>query len=152
MKFGKQLILKSIPEWRSHYLSYKKLKRILKRLPDADDAEDYGIEPAPLAAPLLASPTLLASIERDFFALVEEDLERINAHSSEMRAAIERRLVVLQEQKASGMVKASPLARWYSSAGSGVDMRELSLAYCLCAKLRAFAALNHDGIRKIVKK
>lgn len=33
MKFGKYLQIKMVPEWRGSYVSYRRLKRIIKRLP-----------------------------------------------------------------------------------------------------------------------
>ena len=44
-RFGKLLILRAVPEWRSQYRSYKKLKRILKRIGDDDDEEWDGTDP-----------------------------------------------------------------------------------------------------------
>jgi len=172
MKFGKQLALLSIPEWRSQYMSYKKLKRILKRLPESgserDDDDDGPVLPSiespaagsssPLAEPLLekaATPALLAEIEHAFFAVIEEDIARINALSSQQRKAIEERVHVLQQTAAAGAIRASPISQSYLSMASGamlVDPRELTAAYCACAKLRSFCVLNHDGLRKIVKK
>ena len=32
MKFGKQIQSEVVPEWRDQYVSYKKLKRVLKKL------------------------------------------------------------------------------------------------------------------------
>ena len=199
MKFGKQLQLLAIPEWRSNYMSYKKLKRILHRLPnstDDDDANPSASDPASAAAiigtmiednasdvsdlsrtasmldltqsppnqsqglgtPLMASsPTdgqarLLAQVEHDFFAVIEDDIARINAFSAAQRASIEQRVTVLTASAAHGGAHATPLARFYWSKDSLVDERALREVYCLCTKLRSFAVLNHDGLRKIVKK
>lgn len=174
MKFGKQLELLSIAEWRSYYMSYRKLKRILKRLPAGGDDDDEaagnrvpsisvvpsfeapaGTSTAPLIEPLLPTPELLAEVERDFFAIIEEDIVRINGQSSQLRQSIEQRVQVLEQMAAAQTMRASPVSQSYVSGFGAtllVDARELTEAYCLCAKLRSFAVLNHDGLRKIVKK
>ena len=90
-RFGKLLILRAVPEWRSQYLSYKKLKRILKRIGDDDDEDGERVVAAAsapsvqnggvfdlmpedsesggpslpttaLSSPLLSSPSLLQSV------------------------------------------------------------------------------------------
>jgi len=60
MKFGQQLRLKTVPEWRESYVSYSKLKRLIDKLgePPTPDftpspSADAAMPSAPLTAPLL---------------------------------------------------------------------------------------------------
>lgn len=182
-RFGKLLILRAVPEWRSQYLSYKKLKRILKRIGDDDDEDGERVVAAAsapsvqnggvfdlmpedsesggpslpttaLSSPLLSSPSLLQSVEADFFALLEEDIRRINAHSATQRQWIEKHVKSLLAESATHAVRASPLTSFYATTahGGGLRVHDVRRLYCACAKLRSFAAINSDGIRKIVKK
>jgi hypothetical protein len=165
MKFGKQLELYAYPEWRQHYMSYKKLKRILKRLPDRDGApsdDEGGVAMgAPAEEPLLDSAAASAvdeeAVTTDFFKLLEEDVERINAFSAKQLKAIEERSSLLVDSSSSTTIPAvtgTPYFRYHATAPdqAAPDMAELTTVYCDCARLRSFAVLNHDGIRKIVKK
>ena len=62
MKFGKLLQVSSVPEWRQHYMSYRRLKRILKRLggsssDDEDDGEDLATAKDATSAQLRRLPS-----------------------------------------------------------------------------------------------
>lgn len=92
MKFGRVLALRAIPEWRESYVGYKKLKRLLKRLPgakggDHDDFSPVGSPSASLSgshsnlATTLSEPLLNAEyteVTHLFFAELDDDLRRVN--------------------------------------------------------------------------
>jgi len=88
MKFGRVLVLRSIPEWRESYVGYKRLKRLLKRLPEpkgGGDADIEGFSPevslsgtnGALTEPLLQLPEY-SEVEALFFAALDEDLAKVN--------------------------------------------------------------------------
>lgn len=91
MKFGRVLALRAIPEWRESYVEYKRLKRLLYRLPDPKGGRDDDFSPAaspeaslsssasnlmPLSQPLLTGD--YADVSLHFFAELEEGLARAN--------------------------------------------------------------------------
>jgi len=160
MKFGRLLELKAIVEWREHYLSYKKLKRITKQLKldeDSEIAPDSPPKSSPTqlesAVPMLSPrASTLCSMEDTFNNLLEEDLHRINSHVKSQRRTIEKRMVLLAQQKAMSVIKVTPNSMSYNKTKSAIDDDVLSSAYCDCARLRSYVQLNHEGIRKIVKK
>jgi hypothetical protein len=105
MKFGRVLALRAIPEWRESYVEYKRLKRLLYRLPDLKGGRDDDLSPSaspeaslsastsslsggafsvsasasnlnPLSQPLLTGD--YADVSVLFFAELEEGLTRVN--------------------------------------------------------------------------
>lgn len=78
MKFGKSLsaqIEETLPEWRDKFLSYKELKKRLKRITVGDQSR-------PVKRPKLGDENELAAIateeEEDFIKLLEAELEKFN--------------------------------------------------------------------------
>ena len=82
MKFGKLLQFSSVPEWRQHYMSYRRLKRILKRLggSNSDDEEDED----PASAQDATSAQLRRPPSTNFLA----DLPQQNATLSDLEAML----------------------------------------------------------------
>jgi len=147
MKFGRVLALRAIPEWRESYVEYKRLKRLLYRLPDPKGGRDDDFSPAvspeaslsssasnlmPLSQPLLTGE--YADVSLHFFAELEEGLARAN----ELAAAQEETLVSRVQMA--------------SVDGQVLSPQELSSLYVLAAKLHSFLSLNFLAVRKIVKK
>ena len=153
MKYGELLELRTLPAWREHYLSYKKLKRLIAPL-EKEDPDEVPLHEGLAEALLSERAARIARIEADFFALLEADLVRINAHATAQRTLLEQRVEVLLRQRSSTVVKPDPAASSYQRQTSALDRNpvEVADAYCECAKLRSFVHLNHEGIRKIVKK
>lgn len=161
MKFGKLLELRALPEWRDQYISYKKLKRITKMVQSDDDDESPpqmerrsgaqgAISSGSLEDSLLSSEEAAkAKCEAAFFALLEEDLRRINAHSAGQCALIAKRMAVLGQQHAAVKTMATPSASSYLTKESRVDAALLSQTYCDCARLRSFVQINSEGVRKV---
>ena len=176
-------------------MSYRRLKRILKRLggsssDDEDGEEDVAtatdttsaklrrppssnfvsdLEAAsfcsgrPASAlstsehakmPLMPTEQLLEQVERDFFDLLEEDIRRVNAHSASVLTKIEGEVQLLVSRAAAGHSQphTMPLSHFYQTRVNTADHRQVREQYKMCSKLRSFATINHEGIRKIVKK
>lgn len=103
---------------------------------------------------LIPTEELIAQVERAFFDVLDDDIRRINAHSAKTLAKIEAevRLLDVRSSGRGGQVHATPLSRLYRTNVGGIDVKLLREQYCMCSKLRSFATINHEGIRKIVKK
>jgi SPX domain protein involved in polyphosphate accumulation len=43
VKFGQVVDIRAIAEWRQHYLSYEKMKRIMKQIPSSKTEDDVSI-------------------------------------------------------------------------------------------------------------
>ena len=89
MKFGKQLHQLQVAKWRGSYVSYKKLKRVLNQLYDADGTQKESR--ASLEDGTLAT----------FYEIIEADLRRIRALSIQELTDIETRLDKLRGQASS---------------------------------------------------
>jgi glycerophosphodiester phosphodiesterase len=62
MKFGQNLPRNQIPEWASHYIDYKSLKKLIKteaKAVEAGDEPDLAGRFTAMLAPLLVSLTFL---------------------------------------------------------------------------------------------
>jgi len=148
MKFGRVLALRAIPEWRESYVGYKKLKRLLKRLPgakggDHDDFSPVGSPSASLSgshsnlATTLSEPLLNAEyteVTHLFFAELDDDLRRVNLLTAEQVQTLVSRVQMV------------------SVDGQVLSAEELDALYVLAAKLKSFLSLNAVAVRKIVKK
>ena len=159
MKFGKLIELRAVPEWREKYLSYKKLKRITKTAPSEGESPTAARRSGPSdggaaveAALLTGREAALQRMEAAFFALLEDDLRRINEHAVAQSKLVAKRVAVLEQQLASLTTTATPSASSYLQRASRVDVAVVTATYCDCARLRSFVQLNQEGIRKIVKK
>ena len=86
MKFGKSLsnqIEKTLPEWRDKFLSYKELKKKLKRLEPAKSGGGDGGEDRPRKRPKVDADAgdkdgIMSKEESDFRNLLENELEKFN--------------------------------------------------------------------------
>lgn len=84
VKFGKQLLQETLPEWREFYMNYRRLKRCIKRLQMEKEAEalevksitlDVRFSSARCEEPRLLTPLLNAGAEggyRDQAALARQ--------------------------------------------------------------------------------
>ena len=145
MKFGKLMEIRALPEWRDQYLSYKKLKRISKLLPAAEQPPFQGTD-----APLLGVHVAAESkMEAQFFATLEEDLRRINLHAQREQELISKRVLLLSQQHASFCTSATPSAGMYTTMATRIDLTVVFATYCDCARLRSFVQLNSEGVRKV---
>jgi len=164
VKFGQVVDIRAIAEWRQHYLSYEKMKRIMKQIPSSKTEDDVSIaESSPRSSrasrddsagmPLMTmSASKLAEIEHSFNEVLDADVVRMNTHVKEQHDKIRKSMEVLLQQNAFSVHKASPTTQSYNASERAVDQQLVTSTYCACARLRSFVLVNHEGIRKIVKK
>eukprot|EP00732_Lithocolla_globosa_P002340 Lithocolla_globosa_v1_NODE_1513_length_2520_cov_11.413793.p2 type:complete len:155 gc:universal NODE_1513_length_2520_cov_11.413793:2477-2013(-) len=79
MKFAKYIASESVPEWRSQYINYKRLKKLLKVLVEQQESKSDWGEIAFL------EPTAFSEEEeeglhreREFFKQIKIELEKVN--------------------------------------------------------------------------
>ena len=83
MKFGKQLELGTNEAWREHYVQYKRLKRIIKRVVfqrarfDSLMSSNSNDESSPILA-RQASKNDMEAARDEFWSLLEENIRTIN--------------------------------------------------------------------------
>jgi SPX domain protein involved in polyphosphate accumulation len=104
MKFGKQLKVQSRKEWQEHYMSYKRLKRIIKKLcvqiKEKQEHDEHANEHdilKPKLSPSKSKPNLsrdnskrklstesedenvlmTGDARKEFFAVVENDIDKV---------------------------------------------------------------------------
>lgn len=174
MKFGKVLDTQAIEEWRNHYVHYKKLKRIIKRI--VFEQQRHEIYPSTKALPrpsideasaLLQTPSRLdiheapveveAEAKAEFWTLVEENLKTVNdfyqAHIFSIQASIRHFEKGYRDAQQSSSYHVH--SSWGTTDGdSTVDsgFARLQELYDELVDLKAFGQLNETGFRKIVKK
>ncbi|KAK5827879.1 hypothetical protein F5H01DRAFT_272383, partial [Linnemannia elongata] len=165
--FGKQIQFQQIPEWQSHYMSYKGLKKIINSLIQekaqisvtiAASPPPLGSEPEPesqeaeAAASLLPedeNSTFLQSQKAAFFFKLERELEKVNSFylqkESELkvrlRSLIDKEKVILSRQGRPGTSSS------INSLKEAFKQFEQDLN-----KLQKFVETNGTGFRKILKK
>jgi phosphate transporter len=125
MKFGKQLKLESVPAWQEHYVSYKRLKRIIKKLvlqskvpkssestrsrtpspppvnpssPSPSSSPSHSSSDAPPAASSSVSNDPLLDARKEFFAVFENDIDKINRFYKEKVEEFQRTAQLLIEE------------------------------------------------------
>lgn len=132
MKFGKRLkkqIEESLPEWRSHFLNYKELKRRVNAVSSA--------APSPAA-------------EADFLTLLNAEVDKFNAFFLEQEEEFVIRQRELQEriQRAAEANKPSPAAE----AEMARIQREVVDFHGEMVLLLNYSSINYTGLAKILKK
>ncbi|KAJ0977776.1 hypothetical protein J5N97_013250 [Dioscorea zingiberensis] len=144
MKFGKSLstqIEETLPEWRDKFLSYKELKKRLKRI-------SLGGGERPVKRPKLGDenePTIATEEEEDFLELLEAELEKFNAFFVEKEEEYIIRQKELQDivGRVAGKETKEELMKVKKEI---VDLHgEMVL-------LENYSALNYTGLVKILKK
>ncbi|KAH7681645.1 SPX domain-containing protein [Dioscorea alata] len=145
MKFGKSLsaqIEETLPEWRDKFLSYKELKKRLKRITIGDQSR-------PVKRPKLGDENEPAAIateeEEDFIKLLEAELEKFNGFFVEKEEEYIIRQKELQDivARVAGKETKEELMKVRKEI---VDLHgEMVL-------LENYSALNYTGLVKILKK
>ncbi|XP_039123505.1 SPX domain-containing protein 1-like [Dioscorea cayenensis subsp. rotundata] len=145
MKFGKSLsaqIEETLPEWRDKFLSYKELKKRLKRITVGDQSR-------PVKRPKLGDENELAAIateeEENFIKLLEAELEKFNGFFVEKEEEYIIRQKELQDivARVAGKETKEELMKVRKEI---VDLHgEMVL-------LENYSALNYTGLVKILKK
>ncbi|KAF9937835.1 phosphate system positive regulatory protein pho81 [Mortierella alpina] len=155
MKFGKQIQFQQIPEWQSHYMSYKGLKKIINSLTQEKAHVSVTIAASP--PPGMEGPvqpedensTLRQSQKAAFFFKLERELEKVNSFylqkESELkvrlRSLVDKERVILSRQGRPG-------------TGSSINSLKEALRQFEhdLNKLQKFVETNGTGFRKILKK
>ncbi len=168
MKFGKQLKVESVPEWQEHYMSYKRLKRIIKKLVlETKSAQplNNNSESRPLLPDSLPNDSSIATMSdsrKEFFAVLENDIDKVNRFFRAKQSEFELQLSAAEESvkefepvkvpdSVTLTVPTAPLSP--SRAKSIADRCSRLLEfYRSLLQLQSFSVLNFEGLRKILKK
>eukprot|EP00126_Sphaerothecum_destruens_P015372 Sdes_comp9351_c0_seq1m823 len=175
MKFGKQIQKESVPEWRDQYVSYKKLKRILKKIDiqlsqlrkasvQTEFSNSLAIsvtENSPLVPHLQNSKHRCVA---EFEDALNSDIFKINNFYAEKEKEIqllmkEWQMIYKNEAKSLSVssgtedssIRYEHILTGHSELAKTVASR-LLLVYREVEKLRSYSELNFTGVRKIVKK
>jgi len=131
MKFGKRLkkqIEESLPQWRSHFLNYKELKRRVNAVSSA--------APSPAA-------------EADFLTLLNAEVDKFNAFFLEQEEEFVIRQRELQERiQRAAEAKPSPAA----DTEVARIQREVVDFHGEMVLLLNYSSINYTGLAKILKK
>ncbi|KAG0205298.1 phosphate system positive regulatory protein pho81 [Mortierella sp. GBA30] len=155
MKFGKQIQFQQIPEWQSHYMSYKGLKKIINSLTQerAQISVTIAASPPPgTETPALLedeNSTLRQSQKAAFFFKLERELEKVNSFYLQKESELKVRLRSLID-------KEKVLLSRQGRPGTGSSINSLKEAFRQFEhdlnKLQKFVETNGTGFRKILKK
>lgn len=156
MKFGEQLVESMIPEWKSHYVEYERLKRMLEdaekleqevvRFKNASIAAASGHGSQVLELSVLDDATNeLVAIDADFNRLLALDIERVESFYEARVKDFSR--VLTELSFLAGDIKRSRNRGILSTAKENIHELYRSLDM-----LKSFASLNDTGICKIAKK
>jgi len=139
MKFGKRLkkqIEESLPEWRSHFLNYKELKRRVNAVSSSS--------PAAAAASASPSPSSSRAAEADFLTLLDAEIDKFNAFFLEREEEFVIRQRELQERIRRASASDATMAR-------GIQ-REVVDFHGEMVLLLNYSSVNYTGLAKILKK
>ncbi|KAG8075367.1 hypothetical protein GUJ93_ZPchr0006g41705 [Zizania palustris] len=148
MKFGKSLssqIVETLPEWRDKFLSYKDLKKRLKRIGGCGGGEERQAKRARVAGDGDKEVAAMTPEEVDFMRLLQAELDKFNSFFVEKEEEYIIRQKELQDRvaRAAGRESREELMRVRKEI---VDLHgEMVL-------LENYSALNYTGLVKILKK
>ncbi|KAF9436755.1 phosphate system positive regulatory protein pho81 [Entomortierella beljakovae] len=154
MKFGKQIQFQQIPEWQSHYMSYKGLKKIINSLiqEKAQVSVTIAASPPPGSEPIITeddSSGYLQSQKAAFFFKLERELEKVNSFYLQKESELNVRLRSLMD-------KERVILSRQGRPGTNSSICSLKEAYRQFErdlnKLQKFVETNGTGFRKILKK
>ncbi|GEQ68034.1 hypothetical protein JCM33374_g1700 [Metschnikowia sp. JCM 33374] len=141
MKFGKTFSSHQIPEWTTHYMNYKHLKKIIKTIDGHFNYHSFN----PLELPELVSSTL-----SQFFFELDRDIERVSEFYNTKLAEYTRRsqqiVQVLGYTQGTVTLQADTTDELDEIVSILLELRS---AY---RNLKWFGELNHKGFVKILKK
>lgn len=145
MKFGKTLLLHQIPEWDSHYMNYKRLKKTIKLIDQFVNYQKFN------AAQV---PDLVSAVLQQFFFELDRDIERVSdfydVKFAEYRRRLDRIVAILGYTDSQGVVQISHLIELADEKDEIVTI--LTELRAVFRNLKWFGELNHKGFVKILKK
>ena len=124
MKFGADLKNSIVPEWEHGYIAYDELKKLIKKLSNAEASAKE-------------------SMEEEFFLLLEDELEKVNRFYLEKIKEFDDEL-----RKMEGR----PRADSATALASGTDNASMVSLHAQIGQLQAFVWLNTQGFEKTMKK
>lgn len=106
MKFGKELQIRAVPLWREKYISYKRLKRIIKKLQPKPSLSNSTQAIPPKYYLSLNSgekngekvSLLMEEMKKEFEDALEEDVERVNSFYCEKEGELSKCLAELEDK------------------------------------------------------
>lgn len=146
MKFGKQIQRQQLdlPEYASHFLNYKALKKLIKQLSATPTLPALG-QPAPQDA-----QAALRANRQVFFFSLEREISKVNTFYLQKEAEFSLRLKTLLDKKRVIQARASANSRVSASFATlveGFQQFDNDLN-----KLQQFVEVNETAISKILKK
>ncbi|GAA5815097.1 hypothetical protein MFLAVUS_008603 [Mucor flavus] len=127
MKFGKRIQSQKFPEWSSHYLDYKGLKKFISALSGSEETK-----------------------KASFFFKLERELEKINTFYLQKENDAQVRLKTLQDKKK--LLQLDPNRLKHSSAQLDALNEAFTQYERDLNKLQKYVQLNNEGFQKILKK
>ncbi|CAI5730779.1 unnamed protein product [Hyaloperonospora brassicae] len=178
MKFGKQLEISANPEWRDHYVQYKRLKRLIKRVAfelekqqnaqkklqhkmelSSGGSSNSATRDVPLQVLVDETHPLLKSVgdevqdaKDQFWEVLDANLEIVNDFYVGKIKSLTRSIgdfeALIEDEKIS-TGHVHTRTRTHSQDRGFAALQEI---YDKLVDLRTFVQINHSGFRKIVKK
>ncbi|KAJ1910849.1 phosphate system positive regulatory protein pho81, partial [Mycoemilia scoparia] len=136
--FGKHIQAQSFPEWASHYMNYKGLKKIINDLNST----------VPEDSPREILSERLERVKASFFFQLDRELEKVNAFYLQKERDMEQRLKVLIN-KQHAIEKHMSLSKVAIIHTLDEALRQFQRDL---DKLQNFIEINGTGFRKILKK
>jgi len=154
MKFGKQLRLLAVAEWRDNYVDYERLKQLAGGGPPADAMESNDDEIETTRAHV---PRLEAASREAFVQLLHAELDKAERFFlAQQTVCAERVEVAARSVRRTAAPALEPGAPEEGAAPVGVDAvqasQDLLAASELIDDLRGFSSLNCSAAEKSCKK
>lgn len=132
MKFGKRLkrqIEETLPEWRSSFLSYKELKKLVRHVSASSE-----------------------EAEADFVRLLDEELDKLNAFFIEKEEDFVIRQSELHERIRFVVAEYGQVGEAEYAAEMGRVRKDIVDLHGEMVLLENYSSINYTGLAKILKK
>lgn len=152
MKFGKYLEEKKLdlPEYSSHFIDYKALKKLIKHLAIPLSSSDYGNQLVLDETDESVIYHRLQENKASFFFKLERELERINLYYLEKESELRISFDLLNSCYSDYMECRKPISKGsisYRKIKEGIKKLERDLSH-----FEQFVELNRTGFSKVLKK
>ncbi|WPK27705.1 hypothetical protein PUMCH_005102 [Australozyma saopauloensis] len=141
MKFGKTFVSHQIPEWSTHYMDYKHLKKIIKTIDTFINYHSFSP---------LELPELISSVLSQFFFTLDRDIEKVSdfydTKFKEYSRRMDRITHVLGYTNGAITVQVDTTDELDEVVSILLELRTIY------RNLKWFGELNHKGFIKILKK